>query len=206
MKKYFFFVGFLVLLFSCATSDNRAKDLNAQNQRENKSIAKPTTKEKNPIIMEMEKQFSVYQEQWRKIYAKDTALYQGITKCMYPSETVVEVGPMAKNLVSANEVGYSIDGESHLFFVDRPNDSLKIDEIRERKQITTFISSFAFVFDEDTLLGVRPQWIERYKSTPEYRKKLSACTEKYGVKVLEEVSSQDVYDKELERYRNNIKK
>lgn len=60
--------------------------------------------------------------QWKENYNRDTALYQGITSCMYPDDVgfdeydVVTVEPIVENVVVSRTHGFSIDGRTHIIY------------------------------------------------------------------------------------------
>lgn len=68
--------------------------------------------------------------------------------------------------------------------------------------ISFFFSEFAFVFDGDSLIGVRPQWLKGHDS-PEYNKHLSDCAAKYGVNVLDAISEAEFDQREFDSYFEN---
>ena len=153
---------------------------------------------------------SLYHEcslEWKQNYNQDTALYQGITNCMYPDspeeEVIVVVRPFVENVVAATIEGFSEDGKKHIIYDETPFIPL----IKKTFDNYFFPLAFFFVFSDNSLLGVRPQplWTER-ESTPEYKVQLSRCAEKFGVKVLDEILTRKVYDQQTQRieelYRN----
>ncbi len=146
---------------------------------------------------------SLYHEwtlQWKENYSRDTALYQNITNCMYPdfpedeNAEIITIRPLVENVVTATIEGFSKDGKKHIIYDETPIDSLK----KKTFDIFFFPSTFAFVFSDHFLLGVRSQWIDR-ESTPNYKAQLSRCAEKFGVKVLDEIETREVFNQQNQR-------
>ena len=204
MRKELFFPIIFCFLMACAPFDKDAT-LETQKEPTPQSVEKNTPQDS--IRIQIPKDFfdSLYHEwslQWKKNYSRDTALYQGITNCMHPENTDVEkaeivtVRPLVENVVAATTEGFSKDGKTHIFYDETP-----IEPLRKRTYDEYFFpSAFAFIFSEDSLLGVRPQWqwTER-ESTPEYKVQLSQCATKFGVKVLDEITTRQVFDQQNQR-------
>jgi hypothetical protein len=187
---------------ACAPFDKDAT-LETQKEPTPQSVEKNTPQDS--IRIKIPKDFfdSLYHEwslQWKKNYSRDTALYQGITNCMHPENTDVEkaeivtVRPLVENVVAATTEGFSKDGKTHIFYDETP-----IEPLRKRTYDEYFFpSAFAFIFSEDSLLGIRPQWIA-YESTSDYKAQLSQCAKKFDVKVLDEITTRQVFEQQDQR-------
>lgn len=213
MRKEFFLPIVFFLLMACASSD-KSHSVETQVGVVSQSVQKSASRDSARIDIPKEFLDSLYHEwslEWKKNYSQDTALYQGFTNCMYPDSfedeegVIVVVRPLVENVVTATIEGFSKDGKKHIIYDETPFVSL----IKKTFDIYFFPSAFAFVFSDNSLLGVRPQWqwTDR-ESTPEYKVQLSRCAEKFGVKVLDEISTRKVYDqqtKKIEKLLRNKK-
>lgn len=192
--------------FCCAPQlDAGVKSVNIEPPKKETPKRSVTREDADAYIAGISERLTVYNEWWDKVYESDSLLYQGITQCMNPSEVVVSLGAVSKNVVRTYTIGLSKDGKSHIFYSGKHKSMHPPSSFVEKDSsdgISFFLSEFAFVFDGDSLIGVRPQWLKGH-GTPEYKKHLSDCAAKYGVNVLEAISEAEFDQREFDSYFEN---
>lgn len=198
MRLFITFVVFLCFASCASHSDTKIVSLNPEKKAESHQ-RKFSKEEIDAIHADIIKRLSAYGEWWSRVYESDSLLYQGIVECVTPVGLVVYVGPVSENVVKTNTMAVSKDGKTHVAYINEPVGSfMKIDS----GYIDIFYADFAFVFDKDSLVGVRPQWSGGH-STSEYKNKMSECAAKYGVSILDEVSDEEFNRGEFERFYGN---
>ena len=201
MKIVFLFI--LLFCFICCAphSDLTVKSANQEPTKVELTRKKLSKEELDSIHADIDKRQSSYNDWWNRIYKSDTLLYQSMTECVYPSESgqLVSVGPSSENVVTVVFVGLSKDNKSYISYSDKSN-KVHLDSLRKKEpnEIWLYQTDFAFVFEKDSLIGVRPQWDEN--RNPELEKHLSKCAAKYGINVLEGISNAEFTQNEFERF------
>ena len=201
MKIVFLFI--LLFCFICCAphSDFTVKSANQEPTKVELTRKKLSKEELDSIHADIDKRQSSYNDWWNRIYKSDTLLYQSMTECVYPSESgqLVSVGPLSENVVTVVFVGLSKDNKTYISYSDKSN-KVRLDTLRkeEPNEIWIYQTDFAYVFEKDLLIGVRPQWDEN--RNPEFEKYLSNCAAKYGINVLEGISNAEFTQNEFERF------
>ena len=201
MKIVFLFILFFGLICCAPHSNITVKSTNPESTKV-ESTRKKLSKEKlDSIHADIDKRLSSYNDWWNRIYKSDSLLYQRMMECVYPSESrqLVSVGPSSENVVTDVFVGLSKDNKSHISYSDKSN-KVRLDSLRKKEpgKMWIYQTDFAFVFEKDLLIGVRPQWDEN--RNPEFEKYLSNCAVKYGINVLEGISNAEFTQNEFERF------